>query len=636
MNRVGHSLLHNRLAWTFGIAVSLFLTAPAFTAPGQSRANAKTGSQLAAANEVLVKFRTVQSPDERAFLEGQLDADRDREIGGNGVRRIHSRSLDVASLLARLTVNPAVEYAEPNYVVQSTGVPNDLQFSQLWGLQNLTQVGADIGAVAAWDISTGSSATVVAVVDTGTDYTHQDLTANMWTAPSAFTVTIGGVSITCAAGTHGFNAITNVCDPMDDNNHGTHTAGTIGATGNNAIGVVGVNWTTSIMPLKFLDASGSGSIATAVNAIEFAIQAKKAFGSSGAANVRVLSNSWGGGGSSQSLLDEINRANTSDMLFVAAAGNSGANNDTTPFYPASYTAPNVIAVAATDGTDFKASFSNFGAASVHLGAPGVSILSTTIGNSYQVLSGTSMAAPHVAGAAALVLSHCALDTAGVKNTLLSTVDQVGSLTGLTVTGGRLNVNNAIRGCALPGVPAAPTGLTALGGNATVTLNWTGSSGATSYLIQRGTTPGSEAPIASGVPSTAFTDSSVTNGMTYYYVVSAQSSAGISPNSNETSVSPAAPSPGPSVVAPAAPTNLTATAGRKKITLSWGVSTGATSYVLMRSTSSGGPYSQIASGLTGTTYQNSGLKTGMTYQYVVAAVNAAGISGNSNQAGATVK
>jgi subtilisin family serine protease len=636
MDGYPHPQHQNRLTWGLRVAVVMTLTASLFAVQGQSRSsNAKVSGRSAAASEVLVKFRSPQNPEDRASLEGQLDADRDQEIGGIGVRRIHSRSLDVATLLASLAANPAVEYAEPNYIVQSTIVPNDPQFSELWAMQNLTQAGADIGAVSAWDVSTGSSANVVALVDTGTDYTHQDLAANVWTAPSAFTVTIGGTSITCAAGTHGFNAITNTCDPMDDNNHGTHTAGTVGAVGNNAVGVVGVNWTTSIMPVKFLDASGSGSIADAVNAIEFTIQAKKAFGATGAANVRVLSNSWGGGGSSQSLLDEINLANTNNMLFVAAAGNNGTDNDTTPFYPASYTAPNVIAVAATDGTDFKASFSDYGSSSVHLGAPGVNILSTTIGNTYQVFSGTSMATPHVAGAAALVLSHCALDTAGVKNTILSTVDQLGSLAGLTITGGRLNVNKAIRGCASAPVPAAPTGLAALGGAAQVTLGWSGSSGATSYLVQRGTTSGSEVPIASGVTSTAFTDSGVTNGTMYYYVVSAQDSAGTSARSNEASASPVAPPPAPTAV-PAAPTNLAATAGHKKISLSWSASSGASSYVVRRSTTSGGPYSQIASGITGTLYQNSGLKSGATCYYVVAAANTAGTSGNSNQASATAK
>jgi subtilisin family serine protease len=485
-------------------------------------------------------------------LRGQIDADRDEDIGSVGVVRYHSRSLDANALSAFFRSHPNVEYAEPNFIVRSTAVPNDPGFAQLWGLQNVFQVGADIGAVPAWDVSTGSQANVVAVIDTGMDYSHQDLAANVWSAPSSFTVTIGGTTITCAAGTHGFNAILRTCDPMDDNNHGTHTSGTIGARGNNSVGVVGVNWTASIMAIKFLNSGGSGSISDAVNAIEFSIQAKKAFSATGGANVRVLSNSWGGGGSSRALLDEIRKANTNDMLFVAAAGNNGSNNDSAPFYPASYAAANVVAVAATDSSDFMASFSNYGPTSVHLGAPGVGIVSTTVGNTYGNFSGTSMATPHVAGAAALVLSHCALDTAGLKNILLSSVDHLSTLTGFTATGGRLNVNNAIRTCATSQPPPPP--------------------------------------------------------------------------------------PQPPVAVPPAPTGLKAISGpgKKKITLTWTASAGASSYTVSRSTTSAGPYSVVANGITATSYQNAGLSSGSTYFYVVAAKNAAGASGGSNQASATAR
>src|SRR5262249_21728522 len=230
--------------------------------------------------------------------------------------------------------------------------------------------------------------------------------ANIWSAPAAFSVTVGGQTINCPAGSHGFNAINNTCNPLDDNNHGTHTSGTIGATGNNGSGVVGVNWNTRIMGLKFLSASGSGNTADAIECIDFAIQAKQAFASAGGANVRILSNSWGGGGFSQALLDAINRANSNNMLFVAAAGNNNSNNDTTAFFPANYDAPNVVSVAATDNRDAKSSFSNFGATTVDLGAPGTNILSTVRNGGFSVFSGTSMATPHVSGAAALVLSRC--------------------------------------------------------------------------------------------------------------------------------------------------------------------------------------------------------------------------------------
>jgi subtilisin family serine protease len=267
-------------------------------------------------------------------------------------------------------------------------------------------------------------------------------------------VTIGGVPITCPAGSHGFNAITRTCNPMDDNNHGTHVAGTIGAVGNNGVGVVGVNWTTRIIGGKFLDAGGFGSTANAINAIDFMIQTRAAFASTAGANIRVLNNSWGGGGFSTSLRNAIISANANDMLFVAAAGNGGADgvgddNDLFPFYPASYDVANIVAVASTNNRDLKSGFSNYGEDSVDLAAPGSAILSTVVGGGYSFFSGTSMATPHVAGAAALVLSHCTFNTADLKDALLSTVDLLGSLTDLVATDGRLNVDRAIRSCGPP-------------------------------------------------------------------------------------------------------------------------------------------------------------------------------------------
>jgi subtilisin family serine protease len=411
-------------------------------------------------HEVLVKFRPPVAGPSIASLEQAADIDVTEGVGGAGVVRLHSRTRDVASLINELSSNPDVAYVEPNFIVHAIAIPNDPRFGDLWGLQNIGQTvggvtgvpGADISAVPAWEVSTGSSANIVTVVDTGIDYNHPDLAANVWSAPTGFTITLNGsvvppLTITCAAGTHGFNAITNSCDPMDDNNHGTHVSGTIGAVGNNGLGVVGVNWRASIMGAKFLNSAGSGSLANAIKAIEFAIKAKEFFDPGGAANVRVLSNSWAGGGFSQSLLDEINRANTFNMLFVAAAGNNGTNNDSTPTYPATYNAPNVVSVAATNNRDERASFSNFGATTVHLGAPGVNVLSTIRNGMYAFFNGTSMAAPHVSGAAALLLSRCSLNTADLKSTILSNVDLIPSLGAITITGGRLNVNSAIRACA---------------------------------------------------------------------------------------------------------------------------------------------------------------------------------------------
>ncbi len=391
---------------------------------------------------------------------------------------LHSRSGNVKALLNLLKNHPAIAFVEPDYILKALATPNDPSFSQEWGLYNAGMPGADIGATSAWALSTGSTANVVGVVDTGVDYTHPDLAANIWSAPAAFTVTLSWGQLTCPAGSHGYNAITRSCDPRDDQNHGTHVSGTIGAIGNNAIGVTGVNWTTRIMGLRFMDSTGSGTTSAAIDAIEFALQAKSIFGAN--ANVRVFSNSWGGGGVSQSLLAEINKANTADALFVVAAGNDAANIDITPTYPASYTAPNIISVAATTSTDGLASFSNYGKSSVDLGAPGVNILSTLPNGSYAYYSGTSMATPHVAGAAMLVLSRCNLNTAALKSVLLSTVDPVAALANITVTGGRLNVNTAIRSCATLPPPTATAAFVKT--DTTTSGSWKGMYGADGAAI----------------------------------------------------------------------------------------------------------------------------------------------------------
>ena len=443
----------------------------AFALPGSGQVNPDQPAtetydgHAVVAREVLIKFIARVPPQD---LAEEADADSIREVGGIGVRQVHSRSLNTTALVARFAHRPDVEYVEPNYIVTAVQTPDDPYSSQLWAMPK-------IGANQAWDVTTGSTANVVGVVDTGITYTHPDLAANVWSAPSSFTVNIGGRDITCAAGTHGFNAIRLTCDPLDDNNHGTHVSGTIGAVGNNGIGVAGVNWTASIMGLKFLNAAGSGTTADAINAIEFAVQAHTALG--GAANVRVLSNSWGGGGYQLAMRQEIARANANGMLFVAAAGNNGTNNDTTAFYPANYDVPNVVSVAATDSNDGLASFSNYGQTTVDLGAPGVNILST-VRNGYASYSGTSMATPHVSGAAALLLSACTLDTAALRAAIVDNVDIVSSLIGKSVTGGRLNVLNALGSCASTPPPdfslaATPSSQTVTAGNtADYTINVT--------------------------------------------------------------------------------------------------------------------------------------------------------------------
>jgi Subtilase family len=391
--------------------------------------------------------------------------------------------------------------------VKAIAIPNDQYYSQLWGMQK-------ISAPAAWDISAGARSMVAAIIDTGVSYTHPDLASNIWSAPTAFTVTVGGSQISCPAGSHGLNAITTTCDPADDNGHGSHVAGTIGAAGNNGLGVVGLNWTASIMALKFLDSTGSGSVSDAINSIEFAIQVKSFFAATSTpVNVRVLSNSWGGSGFSQALLDEINSAGADEMLFVAAAGNAAANDDVTKNYPASYAAANQISVAATDSNDALASFSSYGPTTVHLGAPGVSILSTYLAGNYATLSGTSMATPHVAGAALLLLSACpSLNTAALKNSLLTNVDTLPNLSGLTVSGGRLNVSRAIQACNLAAPQAQLSSLTITpatiqtGQSGTITVMLTGPAGVGGAGVNLASsyTPGINVPPAVTVPQGAST------------------------------------------------------------------------------------------------------------------------------------
>jgi subtilisin family serine protease len=460
------------LRWTGGAVLAAAVvvwTTSAARLPAQGRSAGGDGTEIfrgrrVAAGEVIVGFRHNA---DRAGLRIEADAEDEEPLGAGRLIRLRSRSRSVSSLIAALSARSDIAYVEPNYIVYATREPDDPRFPELWGLQNLGQViggvagtpGADIGAAHAWDKAIGARTNVIGVVDTGVDYVHPDLAANIWAAPSAYTVTVGGRTITCAAGTHGFNAIAKNCDPFDDHGHGSHVAGTIGAVGSNGTGVAGINWYANIIGLKFIGPNGSGSLADAINAIEFAIQAKAAFAQSGAANIRVLSNSWSGGGFSQAMFDEITRTNQNDMLFVAAAGNSSSDNDAAPAYPASYAVPNIIAVSATNNQDALASFSNYGATSVHLGAPGVQVLSTLPGGVYGYFNGTSMATPHVSGSAALLLSRCTLTTAALKSLILNTVDPVPALSGITITGGRIDVGRAIDGCGPAGNQAPSIVLT---------------------------------------------------------------------------------------------------------------------------------------------------------------------------------
>ena len=350
-----------------------------------------------------------------------------------------------------------VLYVEPNFVQTKLVTPNDPNFSQLWGMHNTGQSGgtadADIDAPEAWDLTTGSSNVIIAVIDSGADYTHPDLAANMWTNPGE----IAGNFIDDDGNgfiddTIGWDFAFDDNDPMDGDGHGTHVSGTIGAVGDNGTGVAGVNWDVTIMPVKFLDDTGSGTTSDAIDAINYVTMMKQA-----GHNIIATNNSWGGGGFSQALKDAIQLGGNEDVLFVAAAGNGGIdgigdNNDLTPFYPSNYNLDSIISVASTDRNDNRSIFSNFGAVSVDLAAPGSSIRSTLPGNTYGLFNGTSMAAPHVTGTVALLK---ALDPSAsalsIKNAILAGVDPIPAMSGISVTGGRLNAFNAMMTLGIPSV-----------------------------------------------------------------------------------------------------------------------------------------------------------------------------------------
>jgi subtilisin family serine protease len=360
-------------------------------------------------------------------------------------------------LAQRLRAEPGVNFAEPDYVLREAGAPGDPSFGLQWALENEGQtiageagtVGADESAVPAWEVETGSRSVVVAVTDSGVDYTHPDLAANIWTNPGG----VGG----CPAGTHGWNVIADTCDPMDDETpfggHGTHVAGIIGAVGDNGIGVTGVNQRTTILPVKWLDSQGNGATSDLIEALQRVLEAKQA-----GVNVRVVNDSatFVGTAPSQALADQIDLLGANGILFVTAAGNTAEDNDdpTKRRYPCGYGLATEICVTASDQQDRLARFANYGDETVDLAAPGVNIYSTLRGGRYGFISGGSMAAPQVAGAAALILAQQNLTVGALKDAILTNVDPLPSLAGLVRTGGRLDICKALVGCGV-GDPSPP-------------------------------------------------------------------------------------------------------------------------------------------------------------------------------------
>jgi subtilisin family serine protease len=387
--------------------------------------------------ELLVRFAGSTTASTRADVLADLDATVVERLPLSGLVRVRlAAGTAVDSAAAAFERRAGVRYAQPNHRYRLTLTPNDPSFGSLWGLTK-------IEAPAAWDTRTDSSAVTVAVVDTGIDYNHADLQGNVWDNDDP----VGGGDNDgngYVDDLRGWDFANGDNNPMDDHGHGTHVGGTIGARGNNSVGVTGVNWRVKLMALKAADASGSLEESSIIEAFQYAC----------ANGARVINGSFGGPDGGQAMFDAINACPGS--LFVFAAGNAGTNNDSFPAYPCNYPAANIVCVAATGSGDGLAVFSNYGVNSVDLAAPGVDIYSTLPGGTYGYADGTSMATPHVAGAAALVLAdRPALTTSELRRALLLGADAKASLTGFVVTGGRLNVRRSLSQDIV-----APTGLTA--------------------------------------------------------------------------------------------------------------------------------------------------------------------------------
>jgi len=508
--------------------------------------------------ELIVRYKPGIRSTSSLRLQGTLGTRKMRGMALLNAEQVKlPAGLSVRDAITLYMQDPDVEFAEPNYIrsVRST-FPNDPLFSAQWALSNRLVPGADMHMPQAWDIISGNSGLVIAVIDTGIDYTHPDLAGNIWSNPGDPDCTSGSDNDHngYAADCRGWNFVGNNNNPMDDDGHGTHVSGIIGAVGNNAIGISGVIWNVKLMPLKILDATGEGTVADEAAAIEYAI----------AKGAKIINASFAGDTFSNTEQSAIAAANASGVLFVTAAGNGdtgGSDDDVTPVYPGNYDLPNMISVAATDEQDMLASFSNYGKNTVQVAAPGVDILSTvppalsrtfcgaSPASGYEYCDGTSMSTPHVAGLAGLLESYYPnFSYQQVRATIMRYVDLLPTLQGRTTSGGRVNAYKALSSLLAPGGLTAATA-----SSSAITLNWTDhATGEDSYIIERGAPGGTFSEIDRVGPgvTTYLDNKGLLPSTTYAYRVSAFNTIpATSAYSNEataiTAESPPPPPPPPS-------------------------------------------------------------------------------------------
>jgi subtilisin family serine protease len=439
-------------------AATVFAAMPAGAQDAKADlARASSGPQFVP-GEVLVKFRPGTASADKAAARGRAGA-----IGTEAVTTPLMRQLGVGDLelvrlppgmsvaraMGQLEAHFAVEYAEPNWVYYHDAASNDTYYTNgsLWGMQGAPANQYGSGAAAAWAMGhTNCSDVYVGIIDEGYMFTHPDLAANVGTNPGEVPGNgrdDDGNGLVDDVYGWDFDGNNNTVFDGASDDHGTHVAGTIGGVGGNGAGVAGVCWSVELMNAKFLGKRG-GTTANAIKAVDYFTDLKTRHG----LNLVATSNSWGGGGFSQALQDAIGRANDADILFIAAAGNSTLNCESSSCYPAEYPNPNVIAVASITNTGAISSFSNYGSTTIDLGAPGSGIWSTlplsskgSVVAGYGSYSGTSMATPHVSGAAALYAAyHPGSSAAQIKAAILGSTTPTPSLNGKTVTGGRLNVS----------------------------------------------------------------------------------------------------------------------------------------------------------------------------------------------------